>query len=102
MTNNTVTAPLVIVRDENGLDQYLYRGAIVPDYVKGDALQLLLDANMVEAGTTNALAADQGDGGPPPRSANKPQWEEYAVSRGMSAEDASAATKDDLIDRFGG
>jgi hypothetical protein len=99
----TVTAPLVIVRptDDDGRiagpDVYVYEGGTLPDFVKGDNLQSLLDSKMVE----ESKAADTGDG-PPAKSANKPEWEAYAVSQGMSEEDAHAATKDDLVEKFGG
>jgi len=38
----------------------------------------------------------------PNKSANKPEWEAYAVAQGMSAEDADKATKAELVDQYGG
>lgn len=39
---------------------------------------------------------------PPNKSASKADWEAFAVAQGMSEENAHGATKDELIDRFGG
>lgn len=36
----------------------------------------------------------------PAKSALKPEWVAYAMTQGMSEDDADAATKDDLIDKF--
>lgn len=40
--------------------------------------------------------------GAPAKSATKPEWEEYAVAQGMPREEAEAATKAELIAKFGG
>jgi hypothetical protein len=44
---------------------------------------------------------DEEDGEKPAKSDSKAEWEEYAVSQGMLGDDAHAATKADLIARFG-
>lgn len=60
---NVVKAPLVIVKDENGADQYLYQGATVPSHVKGDALKRLKDEDLVETAKTDSAAeSDSGSG----------------------------------------
>jgi hypothetical protein len=46
-SSNVVTAPLVIVKNEDGSDRYLYQGAVVPEHVKGDALKRLKDDGLV-------------------------------------------------------
>ena len=43
-----VTAPLVIVKKEDGSDQYLYEGAVVPDFVEKDRLDYLVAAGLVD------------------------------------------------------
>lgn len=43
-----VKAPLVIVKDEDRKDQYLYEGATLPSYVKGDDLKRLQEEGLVE------------------------------------------------------
>lgn len=51
----------------------------------------------------SAAAADAADAdGPPAKSAGKPTWVAYAVAQGADEAEADAATKDDLIDRYGG
>jgi hypothetical protein len=38
----------------------------------------------------------------PAKSASKAAWADYAVAQGMAREEADAATRADLIDRYGG
>lgn len=45
---HVVTAPLVIAKNEDGSDLYLYEGAQLPSHVKGDALKALVDSGLVE------------------------------------------------------
>lgn len=47
-----------------------------------------------------AVVTEPASGGPN-RSATKADWVEWAVRHGMPAEEAEAATKDDLIHQFG-
>jgi hypothetical protein len=47
MASNVVTAPLVIVKNEDGSDRYLYQGAVVPEHIKGAELKRLKDEGMV-------------------------------------------------------
>jgi len=50
-------------------------------------------------------ASGPAEGAPPSKpapSASKGEWVGWAVSCGMDPEDAAAATKQDLIDRYGG
>ena len=51
-----------------------------------------------------AAGADEGtaDAGVPNKSDNKPEWVAYAVSQGMSEDEAEDLTKEDLVERFGG
>lgn len=42
------------------------------------------------------------EGKPPARSANKDTWVAWAVAQGASGEDAAAATKEQLIEQYGG
>lgn len=56
-----------------------------------------------EEGATEPLPEGEPaeDDGPPNQSALKSVWVDYAVSQGMSREDAEAATKDELIELHG-
>lgn len=49
-------------------------------------------------------AGSGGGGGPevPAKSASKEDWVAYAVSQGAAEADANAATKEQLIDQYGG
>lgn len=47
MTTHVVTAPLVIVRDETGAQQYHYRDAVLPSYVKTADLKRLVAEGLV-------------------------------------------------------
>lgn len=51
--------------------------------------------------TVQAVDDIDGDGPIPAKSADKPTWVAFAVSKGATAEDADAATKDDLIATYG-
>jgi hypothetical protein len=75
-------------------------------------VQQRLDAGAITRvnadGTPHAPAAEDPDldQGPyetprPSSSANKPDWVVYAVSRGMSVNDANGHTKGELIELFG-
>ena len=50
----------------------------------------------------SSAVAEAAEDGPPAKSDNKPDWVAYAVSQGMTEEDAEAMTKDDLVETFGG
>lgn len=55
-----------------------------------------------EPGSTDAAAAERAAGDAPAQRAKVGEWRDYAVSRGMTREEADAATKDQLLERFGG
>lgn len=96
------------------------KGAAVPDGADAEHVAVLVERGMLVEGEPAAgfidpapsiLAqpapaageADVPDGpGPiPAKSADKPTWVAYAVSQGMSEDDANAATKDQLIEQYG-
>lgn len=53
-----------------------------------------------EVGGTG-LEPDEGNDGPPPKSALKQDWVDHAVSRGEDPEAAESMTKDELIEKHG-
>lgn len=61
MAQNVVTAPLVIVKNEDGSDRYLYQGALVPEHIKGDTLKRLKDEGMVGSDKDLAETLDATD-----------------------------------------
>lgn len=53
--------------------------------------------DQLDAGTEDEDAEDDG---PPNKSASKGEWEDYAVSRGMTREEAEDANKSDLVEKY--
>lgn len=43
-----VVAPLVITKNPDGSDRYLYQGAVLPDFVGDDEVKRLVDEKFVE------------------------------------------------------
>lgn len=114
---------------DDGTDTILKRGEYLPDGVDEFTLGVLTSigaVNMREDPPAEPVAAqpDPADGepgapphlspeqtgdpaastnpdGPPATSANKPEWVEYAVSRGLSRPEAERLSKDALINRYG-
>ncbi|MCW2898486.1 MAG: hypothetical protein JWO67_751 [Streptosporangiaceae bacterium] len=48
MAQFKVTAPLVITKKQDGSDLYLYRGAVLPDFVSDDEVKRLSDDGFLE------------------------------------------------------
>lgn len=109
-----VTGPLVIARDTEGHDLYLYQGAVIPATVdaaerkrlvetglvsEGDPYDALPDPLAVDDGST---AGDSDDDSKPAGNAAKAEWVDYAVDQGMPREDAEALGRDDLRDKYAG
>lgn len=60
------------------------------------------DAAAAEAFAMTAAGAAGGPGvEAPAKSASKGEWVDYAVAQGADRDEAEAATKDDLVDRYG-
>jgi amino acid transporter len=59
-----------------------------------DRIEQKLDQLLATSGAATGAS-------PPNRSATKPEWVDYAVSRGTTRDDAEAMTKEDRIHRFG-
>jgi hypothetical protein len=96
----TVTAPLVIVKDDAGHDLYLYENAPVPANADaGDVKRLKAEGMLGDAEQT--APGGEADG-PPAKSAPKSDWVDYAVAQGADPDEADGSTKDQLIDTYGG
>jgi hypothetical protein len=104
-----VIKPLVLVKDERGADQYLYQGAVVPDYVPADRRKTLRDEGYISGGDdTPAVAAATEPASPPadestslPKAyATKAEWKAYALTQGMSEEEAEATSRDALAAKY--
>ncbi|WP_378735399.1 hypothetical protein [Nocardia brasiliensis] len=122
-----MTAPVVVAHDETGTLRYRYRGAVLaPGDITAEAVARLLDMGMIEQADDIEVEVDLGDqgggesgGGDPdngtgdgtagadsgaparPRQTSpKDEWIAYAVSRGMSAEEAAGMSRAEIAARL--
>ena len=94
MSSYYVKVPLVIARDTEGKDRYLYRGAIVPSDVPPAEVQRLVDGEFLgQVGGEPATT--------PARSAVKADWVAFAVAQGMDKADAEKLKKEELLAKYG-
>ncbi|QPX61710.1 hypothetical protein SEA_BUNKER_7 [Gordonia phage Bunker] len=122
MTQYRVIAPLVIAPDADGKLHYHYAGAEV-ETIEADAAKRLVGEGLIEkvratgrsaaAATTAKTQASgksepkkSGDStppsgdGPPPLVAPDEDWQAYAVTQGLTEDEAKALSKADLVARF--
>lgn len=107
-----VTAPLVLVRDEDGKTHHLYEGTVVDFIDAGHAAYLLEQGMLAADGTSSGAAssaeartvdAEVNDSDPdvdsprPPHVAAKAKWVDYAVDQGFDRDEAEAMSKEKLI-----
>jgi hypothetical protein len=125
-----VTAPVIVAHDEAGKLHYRYHGAVLaPGDITAEAVARLLDMGMVEQAAADTGVADapfvvfndgdKGDGeadkstgdgttgadtGAPARprlvTSPKDEWIAYAVSRGMTAEEAAGMSRAEIAARL--
>lgn len=86
----TVTAPLVIARDKDGHNHHVYEGGVI-DWLGPEQKEHFLAEGLVSEGGRSEEDA-------PAKSAAKPVWVDFAVSKGYSREEAEDMNKDDLIE----
>ncbi len=65
MAVHVVTAPLVITKNEDGSDLYLYFGTPLPQHIKGDELKRLSNEGYIGKLTAEELTALDPLAGPP-------------------------------------
>ena len=107
MPNNTyhVAWPAVAVQLESGKEKVLQQGDKVPAGVTEEHASLLASFGALvlaptAAASTATEAAPLSDGTRPADSAKKAVWVAYAVTQGMTEEDAKASTVSQLAERF--
>lgn len=98
--SHQVTAPLVIVTDGSGRQEYLYAGALVPEYVSADRLAQLLEDGVV-VDVTPAAAVEEVLLEEPALNASTADWAAYALSKGASEADIDGLKRDELVEKFG-
>lgn len=109
MADQVVWAALSVTNPETGEDLHVKRDEFLPDWVEPFTLFALQ--------TTGAVRHVEDDQEPAPAPATAPvgtselfarpstsdtvdMWRTYAVSQGMAQEDASKATKADLVSKY--
>lgn len=95
---HVVTAPLVIVKDAEGAQQYHYKDAVLPSYVKAADLKRLVEDGLVEkvAETAAAPAASEQPAG----NASLEAWSDFAKSKGATEGDLEGKTRDQLREQY--
>jgi hypothetical protein len=99
-----VSAPLVLVRDEEGRTHHCYEGSVV-DVVDTAHAHYLLGSGMVRsveapehAVDTHTTVSDPDErGARPPHVAAKALWIDYAVLQGFDRSEAESMTKEQLV-----
>lgn len=91
-----VKSALVITKNEDGSDLYLYAGALVPARIKGPELARLIEGGFV-ADLTPAEPEDETPVRPPEAGAgsSKAAWIEYAAAVGVTHD--ADVTRDVLV-----
>lgn len=116
--NYKVTGPCALVNTDGGQAVMVMNGGPLPSNATQDAIDHLLSVGLitkgdvegglppVRSGANPVPVVDPADdpdgpGGIPAKSASKQDWIDYAVSQGATADEANAATKDQLIEQYG-
>lgn len=112
-----VTGAMALCDRKDGTTVPVMRGGAVPEDVTDEHLQHLLDVGLVKEAEKGELAGGleptrAGDGSEPvvddegakapAQVATKDEWVAYAVSQGMAQQDAEAATKAQLVEKYKG
>lgn len=98
-----VVAPLVLAKDSEGKTHHRYEGDVIQWLSPEQAQHFLGLGLVVEVNGHTPPAADAG--GPavekPKQVAPKADWVDFAVASGLTADEAEAMTKAELIEQFG-
>jgi hypothetical protein len=89
----TVTAPLVLAKDEEGHTHHVYQGGIIEWLSDEQAAHFLTEGLVEKTGTSD-------DDGKPAKAAPKADWVEHAVADGYDRDEVEAMTKADLVALF--
>lgn len=109
MPRYTVTGPVALLTDSAGKIHYYYKDATLPEDMREDERKRLLDLGLIgeidDGGLLVAVVAEAPASSTdtverPKLTAPKSAWDDYAVSRGMSREEAESLGKSELIERL--
>lgn len=104
-----VKAPLVPAKDQDGRIHHYYSGAVIR-WLNDQQRESFLRNNLVEevdaAPAADPVSTEPGEapaaaGKKPLKAAPVEAWLEYAVSQGLSLEEAKTKNKQELIDALG-
>lgn len=104
---HVVKAVLAVVQDaKTGQYHHLYQGAPVPESVSSEDIERLTDEGFIREAPKEQAPAEVDPNEPPKKAASKPEWVAFASNdaRGeakLSAEEAEALTKEQLVEKFG-
>lgn len=95
----SINAPLVITRNEDGSDLYLYQGSPLPSHVRGDELKRLKDGGFLSGDDkpVDEKPADE----KPHGNASLETWQKFAKSKGASDEDLDGLSRDEVRELYG-
>lgn len=97
-------APLVLVKVPGPGDTYRvdyhYYGSIIPSLTDEQRERFLAEGFVEEVDAADEPPA--GDGKPPRKTAPQGDWAVYAISKGADPQEASASSRQDLIELYGG
>lgn len=97
--SHVVKSPLVITKNPDGSDLYLYAGAEVPEHVKGDELKRLKDGGFL---SEDEKPADEKPADEKPHgNASLETWQKFAKSKGASDEDLDGLSRDEVRELYG-
>jgi hypothetical protein len=100
-----VTAPLVVVRDQNGRNHHTYRGGYVP-FLDDEQRPHFLRHGLVEE-IEGPMPVESVPTAPPPvdaliekpkKTAPKGDWVSFGISKGNAPGELEAMSKEELID----
>lgn len=99
-----VIAPLVLVRVP-GLNgdyrvDYHYAGSLIPE-LTDEQSERFLNEGLVEELSTSEEPAPVADGRPR-KTASQAEWASYAITQGADPDEAGSASRQELIELYGG
>jgi hypothetical protein len=90
---HVATAPLVIAKNDEGGDVYVYQGGVLPPDQDEAWLAQMVAEGLVAEVSDEAEAATR-----PARNAGRDPWLAYALANGVPEEEASGLSRDELRD----
>ena len=90
-----VTAPCVIAKDQEGKNHHRYEGDVIA-WLSDDQADHFIEAGLVEKTDKGVGGSEPADDGPPPKTAPKAKWVDYAVASGYDRDEVEEMTKADI------